>query len=704
MNDKQKEKKGKVFVTGASGFVGSHIVDRLLEEDHEVVVLVRPTSEISHLKQSGIHMITGDIRDETIVSQAVRDVDIIVHAAATFVGDWENHYQINVKATRILLEKARLAGVKKVILISSISIYPLSTIKKGQVISEDMGYEEKDLNNYSRSKIEQEKIVKEYYEQYGLKYSIIRPGSIYGPRGPLFPAMTGLALGNSRIALIGRGKNPVPLSYVENVADAVLLCIEKETTDNSSYNLVEDTLLTRKEYLNAIREKVDPDLSIIKMPYILWALLKFSLKTVFGLMGRKAPLSALNLKTYSMRLNFSTDRFKRDIRSKPYIAFNESINRTLLWYKNKRTPRRITGLSENYRVDIPATKQLKVGIVGCGGISIEHVSALHKMKNVQLTALADVNQEVREDMAQKFTISNTFANVDEMLSTLGLDVVHIITPPQTHADIAIKAMNKKCHVFVEKPMAVDAEEANKMVQAARANKVKLCVDHNILYDEVMIDARKILADNLIGDIAYMECWFGTEFNPYGPYGNKDHWVYELPGLLYHDFIVHPLYLLLDVMGGKAECKNVSSKYIRSVPYMDTDELVVTLENKEQFGTLHLSNAVSPRYQFLNVYGTEGTLKIDFLNKFTFVDKGISMLPRTINRCMSSRKLGSLLKSRARKNLIKGLTGKFSLCTGIDRLIQLFYRSILMDESVPVSGEEGLRSMEIMDKIWQQIKC
>jgi len=703
MNNKLKKRKGKVFVTGASGFVGSHIVDRLLDEGYEIVVLVRPTSDIKHLKRPGIHMITGDIRDETILSQAVKDVDTIVHAAATFVGDWDNHYEINVKATRTLLEMACSAGVKKVVLISSISIYPLSTIKKGKVISEDMGYEEKDLNNYSRSKIEQEKIVKEYHKEHAIKYSIIRPGSIYGPRGPIFPAMTGLALGNSRIALIGRGKNPVPLSYVENVADAVRLCIEKESTNNKCYNLVEDTLLTRKEYLNAIREHVDPDLSVIKMPYFMWSLLKFSLRTVFGLMGRKAPLSALNLKTYSVKLNFSTENFKSDIRSKPYIAFDESINRTLHWYKNKRTPKRSIGLAENYKVDIPATKQLKVGIVGCGGISIEHLSALHKMQNAQLTALADVNQQVREDMAQKFDVSNTFADVDKMLSSMKLDVVHIITPPQTHTDIAIKAMNKKCHVFVEKPMAVDAEQARTMLQTARENKVKLCIDHNILYDEVMIDARKIMADHIIGNIAYVECWFGTEFNPYGPYGNKDHWVYDLPGLLYHDFIVHPLYLLLDIMG-EADCKNVSSKYIRTVPYMDSDELIVTLENNEQFGTLHLSNAVSPRYQFLHIYGTEGTLKIDFLNKFTFVDKGISMLPKTINRCMTSRKLGSILKSSARKNLVRGLTGEYSLCTGIDRLIQLFYRSILLDEPVPVSGEEGLRSMEIMDKIWQQIKC
>jgi len=701
MNDqKSKKSRRRVFVTGASGFLGSHVVDKLLKKGCDVVALVRRTSDTSRLIRSRVTLITGDIRDEAVLSEALKDVDSVVHAAVTVVGSWENHYAVNVEATKSLLALSCSANIKKFVYISSISVYLFSTMRKKQVYTEDTPFEKEQLNNYSRSKIEAEKLVWEYRKRYGLPCSVLRPGAIYGPGGPIFPAMTGLAFSESRIVLIGSGRRALPLSYVENVADAVWLCLEKGHTDGGCYNLVEDKTLTRIEYVKLLRKRVNPRLSIVKLPYLLAVFLKFFLKTTFGLMGRKAPLSALNLKTYRDEFSFSTERAKKELRKDPYVGFAESIDRTMTWNREKRIPKRSGGM-EHHRVIIPSEDQLRVGVVGCGGIAEVHLSTLQRMRNARLVALADLNRETRDLMAKRFRVEKTYPDIHQMLEREKLDVVHVLTPPQTHAEIALAAMNRKCHVLIEKPMATDAEEARRMIRAAERNRVKLCVDHNVLYDEVMIKAREILAAGQIGRVVYVESWYGLEFNPYSPLGEKNHWVYGLPGALYQDYLIHPLYLLMDVMEEVTRVR-VSSKYVRVVPHMETDELRVVIEDQERFGILCLSTGVSPRYSFLNVYGTSGTLKIDFLNKYVFLDKSMSMLPKAISRVMMTLKQTKVLGCASFKNFVRLLSGRFSLTTGADRLIRLFYRSILLDEPVPVSGEEGVRSMEIMDAIWEQL--
>ncbi len=181
----------KVLVTGAAGFLGKFLVPELLANNVTITALVRRSSNISHLNHPNINLIFGDITDNDLLNKIVPGIDAIIHAAATFSGSKENFYSVNVQATENLLQLASQFNVRKFIYISSISVYRHSAYKTNQVITEDYPYERNEFHTqYSLSKMQAEQIVKRYNDNSNVKCTIIRPGSLYGPYGPFFPART----------------------------------------------------------------------------------------------------------------------------------------------------------------------------------------------------------------------------------------------------------------------------------------------------------------------------------------------------------------------------------------------------------------------------------------------------------------------------------------------------------------------------------
>jgi predicted dehydrogenase len=578
-------------------------------------------------------------------------------------------------------------------------------MKTGTSFTENMPYEQNALTNYSRSKIESEKIVSKYHQQFGIPTTILRPAALYGSGGQIFPARLGLALGKKAYAIIGNGRQLLPLSNVVSVADAVLKCITNDVANGKCYNVLEDESISQKNFLELFKDVTETKIAIVKIPYAVAKIAAIIIGKGLGLIGKTSPLRLPYLKLCSHQYHYPNQRIKDDLDWRPCDDFEKSLNEVFLHYAEKRKSKRIVPIRKG-KVIVPVDRPLNVGIVGCGMFAETHLSILKRFKNAQIIALCDMNSEARDALAKRFKISKTYFDMNEMLSKENIDVVHILTPAQSHAELSIAAMKHKCHVLVEKPMALNEEEAEEMIKVADEHGVKLCVDHNHLFDEVMIKARILLANGSLGRITYVESWYGTDYssntgNRYLQYDARSHWVYRMPGALYQNMISHPISLLRDVMDEVGDIK-ASAKYMHVVPHMKTDELRVLVENSKMLGSLCLSFASSPRYHFLNIYGTKGHLKIDFLNKYIFVEKVIPLLPKVISRNLMSLKWAAVLLIATMRNAFNMIRGKYSLFEGNERLIHLFYRSILLDEPVPVSGDEGLRSIRIMDEIWDQI--
>src|SRR5579871_1623091 len=122
----------------------------------------------------------------------------------------------------------------------------------------------------------------------------------------------------------------------------------------------------------------------------------------------------------------------------------------------------------------------RVGLIGAGYISEFHIAALRRLPQVELLGLCDIDAARAAATAEKFKVA-VFASMTDLVKA-GANVIHILTPPHTHTQLSLQALELGCHVLVEKPLAEDAEECERVRATAAAKGLQVCVNHSLLYD------------------------------------------------------------------------------------------------------------------------------------------------------------------------------------------------------------------------------
>lgn len=170
-----------ILVTGATGFLGHNLIPLLAEHGRRVRALVRPTSNVGFLRECGVELAFGDVRDAGSVNEAMTGCDAIVHAAGKFRfwGPYDEFAGVNVEGTRNVLEAARRAGVRRYVHISTIAV--VGSPQPGTLITEDTPCQP--VDDYQRSKLEGERLTLTYCAEHGLPSIVLRPGAFYGPWG-----------------------------------------------------------------------------------------------------------------------------------------------------------------------------------------------------------------------------------------------------------------------------------------------------------------------------------------------------------------------------------------------------------------------------------------------------------------------------------------------------------------------------------------
>ena len=216
---------------------------------------------------------------------------------------------------------------------------------------------------------------------------------------------------------------------------------------------------------------------------------------------------------------------------------------------------------------------MKVGIIGCGQIAMTHIPYILAQPDARIVGLADASEGRARELAARFRLPSVYRTLSDLLDAERPDVVHILTPPQTHAALAMEAMEVGCHVLVEKPMAVNLEEAEAMEAVARRRGVKLCVDHNHLFDPAFMRAKALVEQGALGQVVWVESFEGFDVgapgNPYVKPGAADHWVHQLPGGIFQNLAPHPAYLSLAFLGSPTSIRAVAQKTGRVPPHLLT---------------------------------------------------------------------------------------------------------------------------------------
>lgn len=342
-------------------------------------------------------------------------------------------------------------------------------------------------------------------------------------------------------------------------------------------------------------------------------------------------------------------------------------------------------------------KRLRIALIGCGQIADAHLQEAARIPSIQVVAVCDMHLDLARQAAARFRIPAIYDNLDQMLSEVQPDAVHITTPAHTHGPLAIKTLAAGCHVYVEKPFTLDALEAETVIAAAEAAGRKLCVGHDQLFDPTWLDCRDRINRGEIGRVRHVESTLGYPISgQFGALvaGDPRHWVRQLPGGLFQNTISHPLYRILDLLLDSHP--RVEARWDRS-RYDFPTELWVQLRGDDVTGSLTFTSSVYAQ-RVTRVYGEKGMLEVDF-DAQAIQRHSAPKLPGAFGRIEMPFKHWREGARNLRRNLWRFLKSEIHYFSGMRNLMTEFYRSIDRGGDPPIPANEILRVTRIMDEIF-----
>lgn len=316
----------RAFVTGASGFIGSHLTRALKTNGWDVRALVHstPIAEIP-----GITSVTGDILDVMALEKAMAGVDTVFHLAAavgSVVIDPHMFLKVNVSGTEAVLAAAGRAGVGRVVHFSSIGV--LGAVKAGDIADEDYPAAPRTL--YDQTKFAAEAAVRRAAAD-GLDVVIVRPGWVYGP-GDRRTFKFISAICRRKFALIADAPGRQTPVYIDDLITGTLLAAEKGLP-GAVYHLAGDEILTAEEMARIVAAACGVAGTRLKLPKGPTLAAAFILEKAFGLMGKETPLNRGKLAFFLDPKAMSSARAKKELGYAPATDFGTGIARAIAWYR-----------------------------------------------------------------------------------------------------------------------------------------------------------------------------------------------------------------------------------------------------------------------------------------------------------------------------------------------------------------------------------
>ncbi len=325
----------KALVTGAHGFIGSHLCEALLAEGAEVKALVSPWGNLGNLSailgDSRLTLLRADITDSESLRGSCEGAQVVFHAAARVAdwGPWEAFYKTNVKATEYLLREAERAGVKRLVLVSSVAVHRYTgfTHADPRKVPTDG-----DINAYARSKVLAEKVVMAG----GLEPVIVRPGLWpFGARNPEFRQAVG-ALKRGLLPLVDGGQAVINTAYVENLVHGLILAGTVPQAAGKIYLIADEGRISWRELFGELAEVLGAPQPRLSVPGSLLEPLGGMLETAYAtfLPGKKPPLSRYGGALMRRSVHFSTIAAQEELGYAPEWRTREGLARSVAGLEN----------------------------------------------------------------------------------------------------------------------------------------------------------------------------------------------------------------------------------------------------------------------------------------------------------------------------------------------------------------------------------
>jgi nucleoside-diphosphate-sugar epimerase len=321
----------RAFVTGASGFVGRHLVERLLSEGWAVKAM-----DLRHDRPSQARLTTikGDITDRPLLEKELEGVDIVFHLAAalgaSLIGEAE-FFHINAGGTAAVLEAAEKRSVKRIVHFSSAGV--LGAVDPGEVAGED--YPRRPIDVYDKSKYEGERIALKHADRpagtSGPDIVIIRPGWLYGP-GDRRTLKLIKAIVNKRFVLVTKGEALQTPCYIDDLIAGTLLCAA-QGKNGEIYHIAGPQVLTVKDICETIASAGGTKIPGLRLPLWPVRIAAWKLGLLYRLFGKEAPLTMGKLAFFIHPKPLDIGKARRELGYAPQTDFESGLTRTIAWLR-----------------------------------------------------------------------------------------------------------------------------------------------------------------------------------------------------------------------------------------------------------------------------------------------------------------------------------------------------------------------------------
>ena len=322
-----------VLITGATGFIGRHVVKANLAKGNRVRAFVLPgDAGEAWLRQQGVEVVSGDIRDYEVVRRAVGSVDIIFHTAA-IVTDWapkKLFWDVTVGGAENICRAAVDAKVSRLVDISTCDVFGTDESK---VMDESMPLQYWG-EPYADSKIDAEKVMRRYHKEQGLPLTMVYPLWVFGEGDQTFVPLLADAIIKSELLFWREGAIVWP-TYIDNLVDLLMLISEDERAIGNGYLVHDGESTTLEEFCAGIAEALGVPPVKTHIPYwsamtaarvmeFIWKLFRIRMRPL---------LTTYTVTNLGSRFRFSIDKAQRELGWKPRITYKEGFRKTMEWLK-----------------------------------------------------------------------------------------------------------------------------------------------------------------------------------------------------------------------------------------------------------------------------------------------------------------------------------------------------------------------------------
>jgi nucleoside-diphosphate-sugar epimerase len=339
------EKTDPILVTGANGFIGAKVVETLLKRGFEKIrCLVRSANDATGIRgivaTSGgkVELAEGNLLSRDACAGAVGGVKLIIHLAAGVDKSYSGSFFNTVVTTRNLIEAALADGnLKRCVNISSFAVYSNWNLPNTSVLDETCPVETDPgirCESYCYAKTKQDELIFEYGKTRGLPHVTVRPGAVYGPRSRQFLTPR-IGIDTFGIFLHLGGGNRIPLTYVDNCAEAIVLAGLVKGIEGEVFNIVDDDLPTSREFIGQYKQKVKP-LRSIYIPYPIFYGLNYLWERYSERSREQFPpvFNRRRCATYWKGNKYSNAKAKRVLGWAPTVSTEEGSRRHFEYFRS----------------------------------------------------------------------------------------------------------------------------------------------------------------------------------------------------------------------------------------------------------------------------------------------------------------------------------------------------------------------------------